>query len=366
MRTMNRLIISLISSFLIAGVHSASANSISDWMGEHRNAQASVSSHDDQPADAAQLLTLEPGQTEMYARPSPDGRFLITLNSKRNTSWISRHFSENGDPANRISDDNRAFDSIGWRDNTHVYYLSERAGGLALWEKISDGEGMQRRIQALHGMITQPILLENNTIIAVRLTPLERRNKQHQNTHSRHKADDNFNNWTFDGFRTDIVRFNADGEEQVLANGVNPSISPDGQWLAFSMQTGRSMHLFRISLDDSSELIQITDSRSVDVQPSWSKDSQRLYFTSNRARPDLRHANKSQWDIWSIDINGRNLTQLTHNEARDGAARMDKNGKIYFHSDRKIAKALRAQHQLGSGSNSGFHIWTIDAPKPVK
>lgn len=346
---------------LILGISAASqpaaANTLLDWMNEHRPAQAQQQS---QPADSAQLLTLEPDQTEMYPRLSPNGRFLMTLSSKGKHTWISRRYSENGDPANPVTDDDRALDSAGWLDDGHVYYLSERAGGLGLWEKISAGEAMQRRIQSLHGMITQPILLSDQSIIAVRLKSAKRSNN---NGHRISKAGtkESFNNWSFPDFQTEIVRFHSDGSEKVLSAGVNPALSPDGKWIAFSMAIGRSMHLFRMH-PDGSELIQLTDSRSEDVQPAWSRDGQWLLFTSNRSKPDLRHADGGQWDIWRIGTNGRNLTQLTRDTARDGAPSMGLDGTVYFHSDRKISKEQRARHQLNSGSVSGFHIWTMSAP----
>jgi len=333
----------------------ASANSILDWVDEHR---PEASRHQTEPADQAQLLTLEPGQTEMYPRISPNGRFLMTLSSKGKQAWISRRFSENGDPANVVTDDNRALDAIGWADDGHAYYLSERAGGLGLWEKITDGEAMQRRIMPLHGLITQPILLPDDTIIAVRLRAENRSSKPHT---SRHTAKGNFNNWTIPGFQAKIVRFHADGSEALLSEGINPALSPDGLWIAFSMAAGRSTHLFRMRTDGS-ELIQLTDSRSEDVQPAWSPDGHWILFTSNRANPDLRHPTKAQWDIWRIGTDGRNLTQITRDLARDGGASMGTDGNVYFHSDRTVGKALRTQHQLTSGSAAGFHIWRIDFP----
>jgi len=132
------------------------------------------------------------------------------------------------------------------------------------------------------------------------------------------------------------------------------------------MPTGRSIHLFRMHADGS-ELIQITDARSIDVQPSWSRDGKSILFTSNRANSDLRHPDRSAWDIWSIGTDGRNLEQITFDKARDGAARMGKDGRIYFHSDRAIDSATRDKHQITSGSAHGFHIWTITLPEqPMK
>jgi len=342
---------------LLAMVPLTQANEIMNWLDEHAAGIDSRPGQSKTVADSASLLTLENNQTEMYPQPSPNARYLLTVTWKGKDAWVSRRFSENGDPANRVTFDERGLDSIHWKNNDKVYYLSDRAGGLGLWEKISDGEGMQRRLQRLSGIITQPVLLSDGSIIATRLKPLSRKTKS-----SSHRKRDDFNNWTFPGYSAEIVRFDKAGAVHELAEGVNPSLSPDGQWIAFAMPTGRSIHLFRMHTDGS-ELIQVTDARSVDVQPSWSTDGKSILFTSNRANNDLRHPKKSGWDIWSIGMDGRNLIQLTFDKAHDGGARMGSDGRIYFHSDRSVSKALRAEHQLKSIPSHGFHIWTIDAPK---
>lgn len=345
-----RHIITLTLALFIA-VPAAQAENVLEWLESTTNSIKKTAA----PADAAELLTLENSESEMYPLPSPDGKHLLTLTHQGKHSSISRRYSENGDPLSTvIANDVRALDSTGWKDDEHVYYLSDRAGGLGLWEKISDGEGMQRRIQPLHGALTQPLLLADESIIAVRLIALDNRKKSVKKA----KHDD-FNNWQISGFRSEIVRFHRDGSEQVLAEGINPALSPDGKSIVFCMAAGRSVHLFRIHTDGS-DLIQITDARSVDVQPSWSADGKSILFTSNRADADMRKKGNSQWDIWAIGSDGRNLTQITRDSARDGAARMGIDGRIYFHSDRAISKELRKQHQVKSVSSHSFHIWSID------
>jgi len=304
-------------------------------------------------ADAAELLTLEPGETEMYPKPSPDGHFLLVRSAKGRNTWISRRYAENGDPANRVTDDIRANDSIAWKDAGHVYFLSGRAGGLGLWEKISDGEGMLSRLLELRGILTQPLLLSDGTIIAVRLTsanqPVNRKSRS-----------DGFNNWNIPGFRTNIVCVHANGSPRVLSEGVNPALSPDGKWIAFSMPVGRSIHLFRMH-PDGSGLVQITSARSVDAQPAWSADGKWIVFTSNRAHVNMRNTHKGNWDIWAINPDGRNLMRLTKNKARDGAPRMGPDGRVYFHSDRPVSRQLREQRQVKNAPR-GFHIWSIAFP----
>ncbi len=348
--------IMLLTLGLLLAAPAANAADMLEWL----NSSTTSSKHAKTPADTAVLLTLENKQSEMYPMPSPNGKYLLTISQLGKQSWVSRRFSENGDPANRVSNDERALDSIGWKNDDQVYYLSDRAGGLGLWEKISDGEGMQRRMQALHGTITQPIVLADESIIAVRLKPLN-----YKKAKKKAAKRDSFNNWQYEGFSSEIVRFNKDGSEQVLSDGINPSLSPDGKSIVFSLQAGRSIHLFRINTDGS-DLIQITDARSVDVQPSWSADGKRILFTSNRAKADLKYQSKSQWDIWSIGSDGRALTQITFDAARDGAARMGENGHIYFHSDRAVSNQMSKQHQVKATKSHDFHIWTINWKTPTQ
>jgi len=104
----------------------------------------------------------------------------------------------------------------------------------------------------------------------------------------------------------------------------------------------------------------------VDVQPSWTNDGKAILFTSNRGNNNLRHPNKSGWDIWRIGTDGRGLTQITFDKAKDGAAVMAKDGRIYFHSDRPISAEDRSKHQVKSVLAHSFHIWTIKEETPLK
>jgi Tol biopolymer transport system component len=332
---------------------SVHAEDLLDWL-QTKAAEVQQISKARELTDNAELLTLEPGENEMYPKVSPDGRTMLVVSGKRRKAAITLRLVENGDPLNVVSEnDELALTSYAWHGQNHVIFLSQRAGGLGVWEKPVGGQGAIRRLYRLVGNVVDPVVLDDGSLIAVRLFAT---------SNQKHKAakPDGFSNWKASGVQAHLVHISREGAENDLAAGVNPAVSPDGRQLAFSMKAGRSRHLFMMNVDGS-DLVQLTDERSIDVQPAWSPDGKWIVFTSNRGRADMRQPKKSNWDIWAIARDGRNLTQLTYNKARDGAPNVGTDGRVYFHSDRKVGSDEQELHQV-RGSTSGFHIWSVNLP----
>ncbi len=338
---------------LLLALPAAHAEGFLDWLESHSARGAHEAKA---PADRAELLTLEPGESEMYPKVSPDGRQLLVVSGKGREALITRRLVENGDPLNVVTEDPHALDSVAWSDDAHVIFLSERAGGLGLWEKPAAGRGVLRRLLQLSGELTQPGRLADGSVVAVRIRTGAHRSKP--KSPARMRAMPPFANWDFGRAEPVIVRIFPDGSERELARGVNPAVSPDGKRIAFSMAAGRSRHLFVMDADGGN-LVQLTDARSIDVQPAWSPDGKWIVFTSNRARADMRHPSKSNWDIWAVTLDGSRIEQLTKDPARDGAPSVS-GGWVYFHSDRKVPPAERKARQVRSAR--GFHIWRIALP----
>ncbi|MDQ6954820.1 MAG: TolB protein [Mariprofundaceae bacterium] len=338
----------LILIAITMSISTAQANNLFDFM---KNSATQTSN---EIVDGAQLVTLEPKESEMYPKASPDGRYLLTLTSNNRHYWISRRAIENGDPLNAVSDDLAALASVAWFGQD-VTFLSSRTGMLGLWKKPADGEGLMRRSKELTGKLKDITLLKDGSIIATRLV---------MHSHDRHAKKeklDNFNNWKIMGTHGYIVHIAADGSEKRLSEGFHAAVSPDGQRIVFSMPIGRSIHLFLMDIDGSN-LAELTDVRSVDVQATWSPDGQWIVFSSNRSHADMRSGKKSQWDVWAVSSEGKKLTQLTFDAARDGAPSLASNGYVYFHSDRKVGKELKTERQI-QGQVGRFHIWRIKMPQ---
>jgi len=83
----------------------------------------------------------------------------------------------------------------------------------------------------------------------------------------------------------------------------DPSIDPTGKQLVFgSTRHSRHSHLY-VKSAEGSAITQITDGNANDAQPVFAPDGKRIAFASDRA---------GQWDIWLIDVSGRNPMQITN------------------------------------------------------
>ena len=338
----------------------AYSDDLLDWLQQEVMEKKPATESSLSPSENASLLTLESGETEMYPRISPNGKHLLVISGKRNKSVVTRRLLENGDPLNVLTDDKRAFHSMNWQGPEHTTFLSDRGGDLGVWQMAANNKKTVHRLSRLTDEFIKLIVLESGGLIGVRLLPtsglMRSGNEKKINTLD-------FKNWKIAGNETRLLYIGKNGEESSLTAGVNPSLSPDGKSIVFSMQTGHSWHLFMVDVDGSN-LIQLTNSNSIDVQPTWSPNGKWIAFTSNRGEAGIK-IKKENWDVWMIRRDGQHLTRLTFDAARDGAPAIGSNGRVYYHSDRKVDRATK-KGLHASGGTSGFHVWSIPLPARVE
>ena len=107
------------------------------------------------------------------------------------------------------------------------------------------------------------------------------------------------------------------GETTLLGNGYQPVFSPDGKKIDY----------VKYSIDGS-EQVQITDAKKgYAFHPRWSPDGTKIVFQASKK-------DKKDHDIYIIDVDGNNLTQVTINKSYDGMPYWTKDNFLYFVSDR--------------------------------
>lgn len=145
-----------------------------------------------------------------------------------------------------------------------------------------------------------------------------------------------------------------------LRVGRLPQISPDGTQILFvrvDKNSGKKQ-MWVMSVDGSGEtqLTSNTDFHINDVR--WSVDGQTIVYASDEGVDPQRRQNL---DIWMMDADGTNKTQLTTNGSHDDRPCWDRHGKfIYFRSNRggtwniwRFEPIMPSKRQDHSNSNEG-------------
>ena len=113
---------------------------------------------------------------------------------------------------------------------------------------------------------------------------------------------------------------------------VEPTYSPDGEWLAFEVVTTQDIPedeqrgAIWIARVDGSSLTQLTGGPEFDDrQPNWSPLEDRIAF-------QRRTPGSDNWDIYSISMDGQRLRQITTTEASDTDASWSPDGAWIVYS----------------------------------
>jgi hypothetical protein len=209
--------------------------------------------------------------------------------------------------------------------NSDVLFASNRTGRLDLWKcRLLTTDSVQK-MSLVHSseqiMMNPQIRRDGHTVLVTVYQP------------------DNLST-------PQIWSFTLDGPKNILpeffCNGECPAWSPNGRRIAF--QNGNPLAIYKIE-SDGSLLDQISPKNSPASfkQPAWSPDGKRIAFAANINAPQ----SQEDTDIWIMDADGSNLTQVTSSQALDDMPVWAPDGKsIFFRSNR----------------NRHWGVWEIQLP----
>jgi len=118
---------------------------------------------------------------------------------------------------------------------------------------------------------------------------------------------------------------NANGQNfTLIGEGSTPVWHPNGTIIAFVKFSGDFTHIFLFDLTNN-QITQITTGEYHHFYPCFSPDGKKLTFTSNR--------DSETFHIYTMNVDGTNLTQLTIGSTTEIDPFWGKDGYIYFSSD---------------------------------
>jgi Tol biopolymer transport system component len=208
-------------------------------------------------------------------------------------------------------------------DGRYIAFISDRAGNQDVYRMNADGSGVVQVTDTPEPEIHPYWAPDSQTIIYNRKVA----------------GEPLYAIWTsdLDGREQEILR---DEELNSYAQ-----FSPDGKWIVFDKwweNTATNGEIFLMNRTDGS-LRRLTNNAVYDGYPAWFPDSERILFSSEV---------DGIFKLFSIRIDGTDLTQLTFGEGADQRARVTPDGKsIYF--NRNLGGTIEVyEMQLREGSGA--------------
>ena len=136
------------------------------------------------------------------------------------------------------------------------------------------------------------------------------------------------------------------------ADDYRPDWSPDGRKIAFTSNRDGHEQIYVMNADGSNVTRLTFTEAARDLAPDWSPNGRRIVFQSNRDHPDLADIDQPGFDIYVMNEDGSEVTQLTKNLSRDLDPAWSPNGRqIVFDSDRDVPQTRQLYVMNEDGSD---------------
>jgi Tol biopolymer transport system component len=314
------------------------------------------------------LAVVDTGQAKGYHHPvySPDGRYLAVLQYyNRNSADLvivpaSPDGRVTGEPR-RLTRDRLPIHGLTWAPGSNsIIYSVTRNGSDALWRVGLKGEtpelvpggdqGQYPSVAVRSGKLSFAVLNENRSLWRIPLSPAGEMTGPPTRVTSSTRRDEgpvfsrDGRKLSFFSDRTgayEVWMCDADGGQPRALTHFGGAFaglsdwSPDGRTLVFDAVTAATQHdVFTVATAGGDARV-VIQGPGLDVAPTWSRDGQHIYFTSDRS---------GRFQVWRAERDGRNPVQIT--QAGGWYAREAEDGFLYYSS---AAKPVEIRRVLPAG-----------------
>ncbi|MBI3649593.1 MAG: PD40 domain-containing protein [Acidobacteria bacterium] len=301
-------------------------------------------------------VTAERYVNEFFSAPSPDGSTLaFTAHGYSDVEWWRKGHSHLDESEIWLRHEGAAasYERVtggdakeGWpmwsADGKNLFYVSDKSGAQNIWAKALQGAARQVT-QFKDGRVLWPVISYDGRLIV-----FER----------------NFGIWKFDtaNHQASEIKITRRGvstgtsvEHLTLTNQFQElALSPDGKKVAF---IGRG-EIFAASAKDGGEATRITNTPALESNVSWSPDSKRLVYVSER--DNTPH-------IYLYDFTKNAETQLTNDAKADTAPRFSPDGKwLAFERGARELRVMEVESKQERVVATGFlELPPFNAERPL-
>jgi Tol biopolymer transport system component/DNA-binding winged helix-turn-helix (wHTH) protein len=249
--------------------------------------------------DSSEVRVLDSAGTAYQPQWSPRGHRIVFWSNKRSGRWrdIWTVSPETGDVRPVTHDAATDWNPVWSPDGKHIYFTSAREGTTSLWrtpvdEKTGATSGRAEFVAtSVPADVAHLTLSGDGTRIA----------------YAALQSASNLRQVAFDPEAGAVV-----GDPvwitRTSKDKLWPAASPDGGWIAFSLQgAGSTMNIALVRPDGTRLRMLTTDLRERSMMPSWSPDGSRIAFYSSK--------NSQRMELWTVRADGSGLQQLTKSES---------------------------------------------------
>lgn len=139
----------------------------------------------------------------------------------------------------------------------------------------------------------------------------------------------------------------------------SPQWSPDGEEIVFDFFNNNQADIYKIDLIGG-QLTRLTEDPGSEYLPSWSHDSQWIYFSSDR--PALRK-DSQRTQVWKMPANGGEAIQVTEYGGKEPFQSLDGKQLFYIRDDHIWTKELPSGREKRLEALAGFRLdryWTLN------